>query len=350
MNHMENMEKTKRFFISDVHLSSKMLYDDPKHPAWYIPDEHNPRLLGFLEKTVLVQKEKIKDLILLGDIFNTWFCPAKKNPPTYSQIFTANKPIVDMLKKVIKSGINLFYVNGNHDFDLNQQTIQRAIPKVRVANNYRTGRVYAEHGHNYDIYNKPDFVTDPAFGRPIGYFISRLAASIDSDDYGIIDLAGYLDDILEAAVTSQNIFSSIIEALAERAKMNDDDKIHMPQQQKISIGSLKDRFKRLSDVYNQNDLISDLYERRYLNGPADRLCKRYDYDVVVFGHTHNAMIDKDWFFTEDRIYANCGSWCKDNAYSVEIDKSQDPQKPTKVVLHKVDKKGKSIIFKQEEIK
>ena len=343
------MARTKRFFISDIHLSSQTLYDDPNKPAWFNPEKHGPRLISFLENNVLADKDNIKDLILLGDIFNTWVCPAKKPPPKFTEIFIANKPILNMFKKIIKNGINIFFVNGNHDFDLDRETIEKAIPKIKMVNCYRTGRIYAEHGHQYDIYNRPDFITDPAYGRPNGYFISRLAASIDTSGYGILDLASYIDDILEAALTPQNIFSSIIEGLSERANMKETDKIVMPDQKKISIDELKFRFEKLSNVYTLNELISDLYQRRYLNGPADRLCKKHDLNVVIFGHTHNAMIDKDWFLIEDRIYANTGSWCKENAYSVEVDKSQNPKTPTFARLHKVDMDGKISETKEEEI-
>jgi UDP-2,3-diacylglucosamine pyrophosphatase LpxH len=343
------MAKSKRFFISDIHLSSQTLYDDPQKPAWYDPEPHNPRLLGFLENTVLAQKDEIKDLVLLGDIFNTWVCPAKKTPPKFSEIFTANRPVLNMLKKIIKAGIGTYYVNGNHDFDLDRATLQRAVKGIRVINSYRTGRIYAEHGSRYDIYNKPDFVTDPAYGRPIGYFISRLVSSIGTEGYGIIDLADYLDDILEAALTDQNIFSSIIEGLAERAGMKETDSVVLPQRKKITIEALKQRFEALSNVYSHTEMISDLYQRRYLHGPADRLCKKYDFNVVVFGHTHNALLDKDWFLKEDRIYANTGCWCKRNAHSVEVDKSQDPKKKTWVRLHKVAPDGKSKVIAEEEV-
>ena len=344
------MAKTKRFFISDLHLSSQALYDDPKKPAWYDPAIHNPRLFGFLDKTVLAQKDQVKDLILLGDVFNTWVCPAKKNPPKYSEIFAANREVLNKFKEIIKAGIDIYYVNGNHDYDLDAVTLQKAIPGIKAINYYRTGRIYAEHGSQYDIYNKPDYVTDPAFGRPIGYFISRLVSTIGSDGFGLIDLADYLDDILEAALTPQNIFASIIEGLAERANLKETDGIVLPGQKKISIQALKERFQKLSEVYSINELISDLYQRRYLNGPADRLCKRYEFQVVVFGHTHNAMLDKDWFLTADRIYANSGCWCKPNAHSVEVDKSQDTKKQkTRVRLHKVNLKGESSVIADEEI-
>ena len=342
------MAKTRRIFISDIHLSSQKLYDDPKKPAWYDPDKHNPRLLGFLDNHVLKNKDKIKDLVLLGDVFNTWVCPVDSKPPTYNQIFAANKPVMNKFKQIIKAGINIFYINGNHDFDLSPDAIQNAVKGLKAIKFYRTGRIHAEHGNQYDIYNKPDYITDPAYGRPIGYFISRLVTSINSGGLGLLDLPTYLDDVLEAALTSQNIFSSIIEGLAERAGLKDKDTIKMPDQKKVSIESLKERYEKLGEIYSLSELISDLYQRRYLNGPADRLCQKFDFKVVVFGHTHNAMIDKDFFLVEDRIYANTGSWCKNNAYCVEIDKS-DSFKSTKVFLHKVDNKGKISDTQKKEV-
>ena len=235
--------------------------------------------------------------------------------------------------------MGLFFTNGNHDFDLTPAEIENNINGIRAIKYYRTGRVHAEHGNRFDIYNKPDFITDPAYGRPIGYYISRLVASAGGREIGILDLPNFIDDIIEAAVTEQNIFSSIIEGLSERANMGDKDSIRMPNNKEITIAELKERYERLSYVYNKRELIVDLYQRRYLNGPADRLCQKYDFNVVVFGHTHNAMIDKDYFLVEDRIYANTGSWCKDNAYCVEIDKSPRPGRPVKVNLYTVNPDG-----------
>ena len=47
---------------------------------------------------------------------------------------------------------------------------------------------------------------------------------------------------------------------------------------------------------------------------------------VIFGHSHDTKMDKDWFCTENRIYANCGYWCgfgedhkEDNAHFVQTD-------------------------------
>ncbi|MGD2271349.1 MAG: metallophosphoesterase [Desulfobacterales bacterium] len=333
------MAKTRRIFISDVHLSSAAIYENHSDIAWFKPDKHKQRLLNFIDQYIIAKKNIIKDVILLGDIFNTWICPASIPPPSYQEIFNGNPDLINKFLEILDSDINLFYTNGNHDFDLMPVEIENQVNGIRAIKYYRTGRVHAEHGNRFDIYNKPDFVTDPAYGKPIGYFISRLVASAGGREIGLLDLPSFIDDIIEAAVTEQNIFSSIIEGLAERANMKDDDPIKMPNNKEITIGELKERYERLSDVYNKRELIVDLYQRRYLNGPADRLCQKYDFNVVVFGHTHNATIDKDYFLVEDRIYANTGSWCKDNAYCVEIDKSLRPDRPVRVNLYRVNNDG-----------
>ena len=333
------MSKTKRLFISDIHLSSEEIYNNYPDISWFKPDRHKQRLLNFIDNTIIAKKNNVKDVILLGDIFNTWICPASIPPPSYQEIFKANQDIINKFQDILTNGINLFYTSGNHDFDLMPVEIENRINGIRAIKYYRTGRIHAEHGNRFDIYNKPDFVTDPAYGKPIGYFISRLVASAGGREIGILDLPSFIDDIIEAAVTDQNIFSSIIEGLAERVNMGDEDPIQMPNGKKITIGELKQRYEKLSDVYNKRELIADLFQRRYLNGPADRLCRKYDFNIVVFGHTHNAMIDKDYFLVEDRIYANTGSWCKDKAYCVEIDKSPRASGKVRVNLYRVRDDG-----------
>ena len=333
------MAKTRRIFLSDIHLSSSELYQLKKPSTWYLPEKHQARLLGFLDGYVLAGKGEIKDVILLGDIFNTWICPADMRPPTYASIVRSNRAVIAAFKRIIRSGINLFYVNGNHDFDLRREEIQARIEGIRAVKYYRSGRIHAEHGHRHDIYNRPDFISDPAFGRPIGYFISRLTATAGEEGPTLLDLPAYLDDVLEAADTSQTIFASIIEAMAERAGMQDSHTITLPERRKLTVAEVKERYERLSAVYSIRELVSDLYERRYLHASADRLCAQQDFNIVVFGHTHNALVDKDWFLVEHRIYANTGSWCKDKAYCVEIDKSPAPEAPIVVRLLRIGDDG-----------
>jgi UDP-2,3-diacylglucosamine pyrophosphatase LpxH len=329
------MPKTKRYFISDVHLSSKTLYNSDR--SWFKKPDHETRLIGFIDKHIL-GKTNIKDFILLGDIFNTWVCPADVQPPSYEEIFAANRAILDKFQEISKEGINLYYVNGNHDYDLTTKQIRQAISGVTPIQIYRSGQLHAEHGHRFDeIFNKPDYFCDPAFGRPLGYIISRLVTTFSSTGYGIIDLPTYLDDLVEAAATSQNLFESIIEGLAERAGMKGQDAIIMPGGTKLTIQKAKERYRKLGERYSLSEFVRELWDRSALGWQADRLCHKNDVSIVIFGHSHKALLDKDFFLVKDRIYANSGAWCKKNAYCVEVDKK--PAKSIAVRLLKVEKDG-----------
>lgn len=337
------MPKTTRYFISDIHLSSEKLYDGGY--SWFKKDLHQTRLINFLNENIL-GNSKTKDVVLLGDIFNTWICPAHFKPPSYTEIFESNKEILDKFREIIKNGINLFYVNGNHDFDLKEEEIRKAIKDIIPIKIYRSGRLHAEHGHEFDdIFNKPDYFCDPAFGYPIGYIISRIITSFTTSGYSLFDPPTYLDDIAEAAVTDQNIYETIIEGLAERARMKEDDTIKMPYGNDLSIKEVKARYKKLEQKYSHSEFIRELWDQSTLGWHADRLCSKNDINVVIFGHSHKALIDKDFFLVKDRIYANTGSWCKENTYCVMVEKN----KTTKVILLKVDPRGKIIKRTSESI-
>ena len=327
------MSKTKRLFISDIHLGSGRTYDK------FQTSKHQDRLLGFLENEVIAKKGSIKDLILLGDTFDTWTCPYDKKPPTYSAIFNNQQEIIEKLNKVTENGIALYIGHGNHDFDLTQHEIQTVIPKIILINDttsYMTGRIRAEHGHIRTLFNNPDWKRDPAFGRSIGYFIARLATRRDGKpEYkDIRAIISYVDDLLEAGLTHETLFSSILEGLSERINAK---KIKMPNGSSLSINKLKKRYAHLED--SPTIIARKTWNEYDLGVEADHLCKRNGYRVVVFGHTHRAKIDNDSFLLrENRIHANCGAWCEDKAHFVEIDKTSAS---VEVVLHEVDDNGKS---------
>ena len=95
------MARTIRCFMSDMHLSSQKLYDDGH--AWFKMPDHQARLIGFIDQNLL-GNAKVKDVVLLGDIFNTWVCPADVKPPSYPDIFKANRKILKKFKELIDDG------------------------------------------------------------------------------------------------------------------------------------------------------------------------------------------------------------------------------------------------------
>ncbi len=84
----------RAIFIADAHL---------RHPS-----DHNYRhLLDFLDQ----QQGKVDALFLLGDIFEFWI--------GYQQVvFFEHLPLLSRLQQLVNSGCRLFYVEGNHDFNL----------------------------------------------------------------------------------------------------------------------------------------------------------------------------------------------------------------------------------------
>ena len=111
------MARTKALFLSDIHLSSQERYDDTDFPCNYKPNIHTPRLTNFLGKYLSKNKSSLKDVVLLGDIFDTWACPAKEMPPTVDQIVLSNPEVITAFKRFITEGVRLLFVEGNHDHD-----------------------------------------------------------------------------------------------------------------------------------------------------------------------------------------------------------------------------------------
>ena len=101
----------KRIFISDIHLGDDARYRDdvPERRARFIPSEHRDRLLNFLDKQIIAEKDNVKDLVLLGDVFDTWVCPFETDRPTDRPLFSivrkTNRSWIDCVKLPIRISI-----------------------------------------------------------------------------------------------------------------------------------------------------------------------------------------------------------------------------------------------------
>ena len=123
-----------------------------------------------------------------------------------------------------------------------------------------------------------------------------------------------------AVLRSADDERELIEAMAERSGQLE---VQLPNGKGISIDVIKKRYENLAQQWGigLGELLKYIYQEMYLGIKADEICKNCGFNVVLFGHTHDAKIDKDWFFIEDRIYANTGFWCGEKAHCVIIDKS-----------------------------
>jgi UDP-2,3-diacylglucosamine pyrophosphatase LpxH len=340
----------KRIIISDIHLGDDLRYSDPvpERRARFIPSEHRDRLLSFLDKQVVAKEDRVKDLVLLGDVFDTWVCPFDALPPTYDSIFSSleNQSILDSLRRVAASNINLYYINGNHDFDLTDARLRAEIPGIITKpEGYEDEELglYAEHGHRFTLFNQS--YPNVANGLPIGYPITRLAEHLGGYVRGFKDLIGYLDEAFDLVTGRANIFEAILVGLAERAHAK---QIIMSDQETITIDQVMSMYKNLEYHDQPFKVGSKLASEGDLEKFGDRLSEKHGHKVVVLGHTHDAKIDKDSLFVQDRVYVNSGSWCGKEAHCVVVEPGGNGK--TKASLLAIDAGGEVMADESRKMK
>jgi UDP-2,3-diacylglucosamine pyrophosphatase LpxH len=321
-----NPRRTKRIFISDVHINAGRSFADgyQGHPYdWLNPDE-TKRFAGFLSD--LSKREDISEVILLGDIFEEWVCPVDDVPPTLDEIVAAphNKEAVEQLNALSQHPeIKVVYLSGNHDMSVDQTLMNRHFPKIVFGGSawhdsrYQSGRVLAEHGSARAMFNAPDPANDARSRLPLGYFISRVVTT-KAARTGHADrhFWTYIDDALEL-LGPQSVAASVFETLLEEADLPEETPIEMRpiggQPRPISAAEVKSRYANLYQQWEERKgrgmaFKSLMAEIGYLGDFADHLSKSSGNRIIIFGHNHSAELDKDTWFVENRIYANCGTW------------------------------------------
>ncbi len=104
----------KTIVISDVHMSNGASY------SWF--QEANSKKLTRLLFT-LANDSTVRELVLLGDLFDLWLYPVNEVPCTAEQIIKANDPVFDAIREFLKRDINVCYMNGNHDMGVTQDDL-----------------------------------------------------------------------------------------------------------------------------------------------------------------------------------------------------------------------------------
>ena len=325
--------KSKRIFISDVHLGVGLASD------WFQTAKHEPHLLTML-KWIENSADEVKDLVLLGDLVDRWMCPIDQVPPTTAEIWQHQVKFVAAIQNCLRAGVNVMYVNGNHDMDLSAADlaplsvdVDGGTRRVEWIQQYNGGLLYAEHGSRFAMFNAPDRMHDPASGFPIGYFITRILAGDDGYTRPG-SIVRFVDDLLEAAFTTQTIASSVLEALMEHRGLTAATLVKMPDgRPDVALGVVKERYANLFDRWvekfgHRYALQAVMGDMGNLGWFADRLCVKEGYRVVVLGHTHDSKYDVDRVLVKNgpRIYVNSGYWCPnhdDAPTFVEVDKLSD---------------------------
>ena len=327
----------KRIFISDVHLGAGRFSDESQDTQRYpfewdwLSQVETENFELFLRYLRTEYSNQIKEIVLLGDIFDNWVFPHDMVPPTMDQLINADKNsnVVRELQ-VLSETLPLFYVPGNHDMHATKAVMKRHFPLITYCGErFNASRLLAEHGHRYALFNAPARFSNNYMGLPLGYFISRIEATKKAvTGQQIRKYQTYVDDFLEM-VGRPTLPQCVFEAVIEEAELDETLEFKLMQFERRQLEHLSRKSKR---IFTRTSM--KIGRTRSFRGTgrflpnwtcwvpvADKLCKNGKFNVVIFSHSHKCEIDKDTWFVDDRIYANTGFWCGSRCTFVETEKT-----------------------------
>ncbi len=367
--------RNKRVFISDIHMNVDGRY------SWLV--KHAVDLARFL--TELNAREDVSELIILGDLLDDWVCPAEFTPQTFSDVLSANmnNGVVPALQEICRNqAIDVTYVTGNHDMlsfeSWNKEAITAFFPDMHIISDSpglgawtMDDVIWAEHGHRYTLFNAPDTWSRSGGHLPMGYFISRLAASksiAQEQDYTtpeVLDLffnsPGNVQEYLEEAgyvgnvggIIDDALITAVFFAIALWAGKGPLSQFNMdfldgftddPTVERIALtyDAIFSKWPNRQNIVDHYDALFN--ELGYLNSAAnllfempDRIKDLYPFtpQIIVFGHTHVPAFQYHSGDVET-IYVNTGTWVDQKPHmtwaEIEIDESAGNQKDYTVSL------------------
>jgi hypothetical protein len=175
--------------LSDVHIG------DNSPTCWYQAAVHERPLSHALD-WILRQRSIIREVVLLGDMFDVWTYPPSVRPPSMREIIAANRQLLGpdgplaAVVRALPGQVRLLL--GNHDGSLTRadidllnrslggdparrERIELVTDRYRVVAGISGARTVFSHGHHWCMANAPDARSRWAT-IPIGHFVSRAIA------------------------------------------------------------------------------------------------------------------------------------------------------------------------------
>ncbi len=357
-------KRTKRIFISDIHLGDAKSMSAPHPYGWF--KNNIPVLTEFLDDQL--NATDVKEVVILGDLFDTWVLPVNYDPLTSFANITsnpANKTVIDKLKALAKkSDIKLAYVPGNHDMGMDaggilkiRKFMEKTFPGIRFFCSstipwgiYNVGTLAAEHGNRYCLFNSPDMWTAKDTFLPLGYFISRIIAykvlqTGTAENYYDI-FVRFLKDFMKHPDFVEDMFK----AIAEDAGLTPDDIVKLKSvpgfPDTMTVDAIGKRFSNL--IQNWTNTPGNINVPAAIIGDLENLSPAaslayFDHfgsniNIVIFGHTHIPVMDpRELDPQADRaahasddpwnyIYVNCGSWIDKSEYGCTYVETEEDAK------------------------
>jgi len=351
--------RTKRIFISDIHLGDERSMEESPHHYCWVKDN-----ISVLEKFLKEQREApdVKEMVILGDLFDTWLIPVKFDPLTSFEkicLNPANQSIMANLNALIESGIKLIYVPGNHDMAMDfpgisamKLSVQKQFPGINCLfsdeeplGRYNIGTLLAEHGNRYCLFNGPDTWAKPNCFLPLGYFIARIIAHYALNHGQELNYRHILGNFINGISGTPDILKNMFIAIAAEGDLKPNDSINTKgipgYPAMMTVDEIGEQFSNLVEDWSkepgnidwktagEGDLGSLwLAASRQFQGGKQ---------IVIFGHTHKPEMHLDqgvdpgdeippWEKPSATIYANSGAWVDRGKYGCTYVETEEVEK------------------------
>ncbi len=338
-------KRTKRIFISDLHLNDQRSYEvlpNYNYPYFWISPERTALLANFLEKEIL-ESDDVKDLVILGDLFDQWVVPTIPAPNVnFDAVYhnPKNKGVVENLQRIIDAGeINVYYAPGNHDLLLDKAAIEGYFPGIKFCEGdqayvgvFLEDGIGAEHCSQYNFFCAPNPGHPNDHYLPTGFFLSRFGAEEKAHKEDSPNVLKIIEDFVK------NHFKPDDPTFVQDMLLSVGESVGLKPHSEITLDGIGN-FGQQKTVQQVADMYSDAITRwnqlkpnglsaveaisteiTGYSGFANTMYYREGKArVVVFGHTHHAMlqgysVDRDGIphKVEENgcsyIYANSGTW------------------------------------------
>jgi UDP-2,3-diacylglucosamine pyrophosphatase LpxH len=300
--------------LSDIHIGNNA------NTCWYQSTIHEPYLIPALN-WIVENAGMFQEVILLGDLVDTWTYPPSVQPPSMEDIIAANPNVLGSggaLAKVVQAVPKVTFLLGNHDGTLTEADItalQNAVgpielvDPVHVVTGTSGARTVFSHGHYWTMFNAPD-PRSPWNTLPVGHFVTRafsyMMANQLQPNQNVAELPnmGYPNgfNIMQFLQSlgpnmTPDVADMLLDYVATVANMPETLAIVLPNGDTTTIADAKqiyaDLFTRWEaqegSILNAARAALADGSGNYLAWFAQRLAIQQDADLVVFGHTHTPI-------------------------------------------------------------
>ncbi|KAG9392962.1 phosphoesterase [Carpediemonas membranifera] len=175
----ESMAAERHVFNNSLQRNIVRVISD-LHVGCHWHTEENSRALAVCLDEMADPNTCVHSLVVGGDVLEQWLVPFTEEPPNCVDLLRSGQiyPVVEKLLAISKNGVNVYYIRGNHDDELDTASLREVFGDHLIiveGEELCFNGMRFQHGHFCDILSMP--YEGAKFKRPATYYMSRLAAA-----------------------------------------------------------------------------------------------------------------------------------------------------------------------------